>query len=160
MSYHVHIQNDGAYAIPDDLLRGAVSHVLEHQGAIAGCELSIVISEDESVAALNQQFRGIASPTDVLSFPALKDKSLAKVRPVYLGDLVIAYPYAQHQAEREGLPFTDSMALLVIHGTLHLLGYDHDMPTNREKMWAVQAQILTDLSISTDIVPVLEGELD
>ncbi len=160
MRYIIHIQNEEGYLIAEEKLCEAAARTLEHHDLSAGCELTIVITGDETVAALNRQFRGVDLVTDVLSFPALKDKTVAKVRPVYLGDLVIAYPYAAQQAERENLPFEDSMVLLVIHGTLHLLGYDHDTIVNREKMWAVQAQILIDCAVATDIVPVLEGEFD
>ena len=74
----------------------------------------------------------------------------------YLGDLVIAYPYASAQATGLGHPLADSLALLVVHGTLHLLGYDHDTTESRAAMWAAQARALTTLNISPEIVPSLE----
>ncbi|MFN8564627.1 MAG: rRNA maturation RNase YbeY [Anaerolineae bacterium] len=75
----------------------------------------------------------------------------------YLGDLVIAYPYAAAQAQREGHALDDSLALLVVHGTLHLLGYDHDTPEHRAHMWAAQELALLALGISPEIVPALEN---
>jgi len=78
----------------------------------------------------------------------------------YLGDLIIAYPYALAQAQREGHDAMQSFSLLVVHGTLHLLGYDHDTLENRAEMWAAQETALMALGISTAIVPSLEGSID
>ncbi|MCC6564927.1 MAG: rRNA maturation RNase YbeY, partial [Chloroflexi bacterium] len=100
------------------------------------------------------------SVTDVLTFPAypLPDDIVQEMdEPPYLGDLVIAYPYTCAQAERLGHSPADSLSLLVVHGTLHLLGHDHDTPERRAAMWDVQANALRALSISEDIVPWLEG---
>jgi probable rRNA maturation factor len=77
--------------------------------------------------------------------------------PVYLGDLVIAYPYAQAQAQREGHDMMHSLLLLVVHGTLHLLGYDHDTVSNRAAMWAAQDRVLAALGVPLAIVPSLES---
>ncbi|MEO1646460.1 MAG: rRNA maturation RNase YbeY, partial [Chloroflexota bacterium] len=71
-------------------------------------------------------------------------------------DLIIAFPYTQAQAKRLGHDINDTLALLVIHGTLHLLGYDHDTPENRAEMWSVQANTLSAMGISDAIVPALE----
>ncbi|HRF98864.1 MAG TPA: rRNA maturation RNase YbeY, partial [Aggregatilineales bacterium] len=79
--------------------------------------------------------------------------------PPYLGDLIIAYPYAKAQAEKVGQNFTDNLSLLVVHGTLHLLGYDHDTPESKADMWAEQADALRILGISEGIVPPLEDEV-
>jgi probable rRNA maturation factor len=106
---------------------------------------------------VNRQFRGIDAPTDVLSFPADEPPIEIDDEPPYLGDLIIAYPYASEQAARQGHTLSDSLSLLVVHGTLHLLGYDHDTPEHRAEMWAAQDAALTALGISTAIVPALEG---
>ncbi|RMG87871.1 MAG: rRNA maturation RNase YbeY, partial [Chloroflexi bacterium] len=70
----------------------------------------------------------------------------------------IAYPYASAQAERLGHNLNDSLALLVIHGTLHLLGFEHDTIEAKQAMWDAQAQALTALGIATSIVPDLEED--
>lgn len=161
MSFQIEIQNDQNFEIDPQRLTLAAQTVLEAHDLPRGAEMSIVITTNEAVAKLNLDFREIDAPTDVLSFPAddLPD-GLAEMMddaPVpYLGDIIIAYPYALAQAEREGHDVSDSFALLAVHGTLHLLGYDHDTLENRAQMWATQDEILTRLNISTEIVPSLE----
>jgi probable rRNA maturation factor len=159
MSYTVDVQNDAQYAANAERLGSAARTTLQLQGAPESA-LTIVITSDEAVATLNAQYRGIDSATDVLSFPADAPPMAEPDEPVYLGDLVVAYPYAKAQAEREGHALDDSLALLVVHGVLHLLGYDHDTPENRQAMWAAQGRALDALGISAGIVPALEGEGD
>lgn len=154
---NIDIQNDAQYPIDEARLRAAVQTVLAQQQADPDSAASVVINDDAQVQALNHQYRGIDTPTDVLSFPAdALPNELRGDEPPYLGDLIIAYPYALAQAEREGHAPGDSFALLVVHGTLHLLGYDHDTPENRAVMWAEQEKALRQLGISPDIVPQLE----
>jgi probable rRNA maturation factor len=116
--------------------------------------MTIVITDDDAAADLNLRYRGIDAPTDVLSFPM---DSMPGDAP-YLGDLVIAYPYAAAQAEREKHALDDSLVLLVVHGTLHLIGYDHDTSERRAEMWAAQESSLQALGVSMEIVPALEQE--
>jgi probable rRNA maturation factor len=99
----------------------------------------------------------VDAPTDILSFPAepLPDlpPELADLNdePPYLGDLIIAYPYTRRQAEDSGHALEDELVLLVIHGTLHLLGYDHDTPDNEERMWSAQAELLAEAGVSIQV---------
>lgn len=120
--------------------------------------LTVVISSDERVHELNQQFRGVDAPTDVLSFPA--DAAFSQTDDGYLGDIIIAYPYAKRQAEREAIDFEQSLCLLLVHGILHLIGYDHDTLENRRQMWERQDVVLSSLNIPLSIVPALESYLD
>lgn len=157
----IDVQNDHEYPVDGDSLVGAAALVLQQHdqpGAI-----TIVIANNDTVRGLNRQFRGVDAPTDVLSFPTDGDSGMTapgesdgSAAP-YLGDLVIAFPYAQAQAQREGHDLGDSLRLLVVHGTLHLLGYDHDSQEGRTVMWAAQARALTALNIPLDIVPALEN---
>lgn len=159
----VDVQNDGAYSVDDAaLMRAARITIEQHPDAIGanGCALTIVIETDEAVAALNREFRQIDAPTDVLSFPADAPPIALPGEPRYLGDLVIAFPYAAAQAAREGHDLLHSLALLVVHGTLHLLGCDHATPEERVAMWAQQDRALRALNIPTDIVPALEKYTD
>lgn len=156
MPFEIDVQNQGDYVVNPSRLEQAALTVLNQHEIEAGGALSVVISDNGFVQNLNRQYRGVDAPTDVLSFP-----SDAPLQPIpgelpYLGDLIIAYPYAAAQAEREGHPLDDSLALLVVHGTLHLLGYDHDTPENRAEMWAAQEAALLESGISTDLVPALE----
>lgn len=153
---NVDIQNDDEYALDVARLQQAAEIVLTRHNAYPETAMSVVITTDDAVAQLNRQHRGIDAPTDVLSFPADEPPIELPDEPPYLGDLVIAYPYASTQAAREDHDMNDSLALLVIHGTLHLLGFDHDTDANRAAMWAAQAESLIALNISPDIVPALE----
>ncbi len=158
--YHVHLQVnlDEAADIPAERLAAAAEWVLERHGVAEGTEISLVISDDEEVRALNRQFRGIDAPTDVLSFPA-------EIEPVpddveldedetneYLGDLILSLPYIRRQAAAEQHSVSDELLLAVIHGTLHLLGYDHDSPENQDAMWEAQADALAAFGVSI-VVP-------
>jgi probable rRNA maturation factor len=164
MSYSIDIQIDVADETgpPVDLqrLQTAAETVLRAEDVEPGCGLTVVITTDEAVAELNMRFRGVDAPTDVLSFPSGATGGALFDEPPYLGDVVIALPYACRQAEREGHDIGDSLALLVIHGILHLTGYDHDTPANRAAMWQAQKAALQTLGISPEIVPALESEHD
>jgi probable rRNA maturation factor len=160
MTYEIDIQNDASFPVGESRLREAALAALSHEGAAEGSALTIVITTNEEVAALNRQYRGIDAPTDILSFPADEPPVVIPDEPPYLGDLIIAFPYASAQAEREGHVLDDSLALLVVHGCLHLLGYDHDTPEARAGMWAIQEAVLSALNIPAHYLPALEGGLD
>jgi probable rRNA maturation factor len=152
----ISVQNEADYSINESRLLAAAQTVLAQHEDVSDAELTIVITDDAAVQQLNQQFRHVDAPTDILSFPAETPDIDLPEAAQYLGDLIVAYPYAAAQAEREGHALHDSLDLLIVHGTLHLLGYDHDTLENRAEMWAKQATCLEKLGISTDIVPALE----
>jgi probable rRNA maturation factor len=158
MSYAIHIHNERGYPLDESRLRQAVAAVLDMHELEADCGLSLSIEDDEAVQALNRQHRHTDAPTDVLSFPFEDDlpEEMAAMRGPYWGDLVIAYPYVAAQAARLGHDLGDSLALLAVHGTLHLLGYDHDSPASRAEMWEAQAEALASLGIDLALVPTLE----
>lgn len=156
MTFVIDVQNKNDYLIDAARLQAASHQVLAQHDVEADSSLSVVFVDNDYIQNLNRQFREVDAPTDVLSFPADAPPVAIDDEPPYLGDLVIAYPYASAQAAREGHALTDSLSLLVVHGTLHLLGYDHDTPENRAEMWAAQDAALTALGISTAIVPSLE----
>ncbi len=151
----VEIVNDQGFVVDEDSLRLAAETVL-NQHDLSDHELTVVIADNDEVSTLNQQYRGIEAPTDVLSFPAEALPEEIEEVP-YLGDIIIAYPYAAAQAEREQHDLRASLMLLVIHGTLHLLGYDHDSHESRAQMWEVQERALKTLNLPMEIVPALEG---
>lgn len=157
MTFQIEIQNDAQYPLDEARLVQAAETVLTQRAAQRELALTVVVTDDDTVAEMNHQYRNVEGPTDVLSFPAAALPVELEGEPRYLGDLVIAYPYAAAQAKREGHALNDSLALLVVHGTLHLLGYDHDMQENRASMWAAQEQALSALNIPQDLVPVLES---
>ena len=157
MTFTIDIQNDSNYLVDAARLQSASRQVLSQHDVDPDTTLSVVFVDNAYIQGVNLQFRGIDAPTDVLSFPADEPPVEIDGEPPYLGDLIIAYPYASEQAAREGHTLDDSLSLLVVHGTLHLLGYDHDTPENRAEMWAAQDAALIALGISTSIVPALEG---
>ncbi len=154
----IDIQNDDQYPISDEALIRAVMTVLQLHKVNPATEVAVVITDDEEVRSLNMQFRGVDSPTDILSFPADEPPIAIPDEPPYLGDLIIAYPYAKAQAERVGQDVIQNLSLLVVHGTLHLLGYDHDTPENKAEMWEKQAEALHLLGIPASLLPPLEDE--
>lgn len=160
MSYEIDVQNDQAFPVSAARLTEAARVTLVHEAAQDGSALTIVVTDNDEVAGLNRQYRDVDAPTDILSFPADAPPVVIPDEPPYLGDLIIAFPYASAQAEREGHVLDDSLALLVVHGCLHLLGYDHDTPEAKQAMWATQADILRALAIPADYLPALEGGLD
>ena len=112
-----------------------------------GAECSLILIGDGRMAALNQAYRGVPQPTDVLAFPA--GEGGGKAAPVaaaaggpYLGDLAISLETAQRQAARRGHPLEREAALLLIHGILHLVGYDHRTLAQRRRMWRLQGRLL------------------
>ncbi|MCC6612936.1 MAG: rRNA maturation RNase YbeY [Anaerolineae bacterium] len=160
MAHEIEVVNEAGYDVDSALLRAAADCVLAQEHVAVDSAMTVVISDDEHVASLNKQFRDVDSATDVLSFPAAPSPVEIPDELPYLGDLIIAYPYASAQASREGHNAHKSFALLVVHGTLHLLGYDHDTPERRAQMWEAQARALTTLGIPVDYVPALENPTD
>lgn len=104
------------------VLERAVITVLTMEGIEDG-EVSLALVDDERIQALNEQYRGIAAPTDVLSFPLGEQPEIGL--PHALGDVVISLQRAQAQAIAFGHTLAREAAFLAVHGTLHLLGYDH-----------------------------------
>jgi len=121
-------------------LEGAGAETLRQAGASPAADLTIVVSDDAQLHALNRQYLGVDAPTDVLSFPA--GETDPDSGEAYLGDVLISYPRAASQAMAGGHTLRDELQLLVVHGVLHLLGFDHAEPDEKGRMWAIQAQVL------------------
>jgi probable rRNA maturation factor len=109
----------------------------------AGAEVSILLCDDAFIRDLNQKWRGIDKPTNVLSFPA---GDTAVLGPL-LGDIVIAYGTAAREAREEEKSLRDHVVHLLVHGFLHLIGYDHLVATEAEEMEALERTILAELGI-------------
>jgi probable rRNA maturation factor len=146
----VQVQIEGGEEPPVDRIRRAVEWVLDAHHAAPGSGVSVVITTDEEVRRLNRQFRAVDRPTDVLSFPAGPPLIPGEVDP-YLGDLVLALPYVQRQAQDAGHSVSDELVLAAIHGTLHLLGYDHDTAEHQSSMWSIQARALQALGAAITV---------
>ena len=104
-------------------LQSLAETILQKAG-VAGANLSLLLVGDRSMRRLNRRYRRKDRTTDVLAFPALKPSSRSV--PVLLGDVVISLPQAERQARQAGHPLDRELTVLVIHGLLHLLGYDHE----------------------------------
>lgn len=125
------------------VIERAAQQTLEKAGADAQAEVTLVLSDDAQLRTLNHQFLGIDAPTDVLSFPG--GETDPDTEALYLGDVIISLSRARAQAAAGGYPLQDELQLLVVHGMLHLLGYDHAEEGEKETMWAIQAKILEDM---------------
>ncbi len=109
-------------------------------------ELNFVFSDDSHVRELNARWRKKDRPTNVLSFPAMplpKDGSL----PPLLGDIVLAFETVSAEAQTEGKPFEHHLGHLLVHGLLHLLGYDHEEAAAAEAMESAERRVLEKLAI-------------
>jgi probable rRNA maturation factor len=126
-----------------DLARDTALKALDHEHQVGQIDLTIVLSDDKEVRRLNHQFMGIDAPTDVLSFPSEEVDPASGAH--YLGDIIISLPRATDQANQGNHPLEAELQLLIVHGVLHLLGYDHGEPMEKAKMWAAQAEILKEL---------------
>lgn len=112
------------------------------------CEAGIRLSDDATVQGLNRDYRGKDTPTNVLSFATLDDDApLAPGAPVLLGDIIIALETITREARDQNKTFSDHFRHLVVHGMLHLLGFDHETDAEAEDMEALEKRILSDLGI-------------
>ncbi len=106
-------------------------------------ELSLLYCSVAEMKRINSEFRQIEKETDVLSFPATDDPSELKRKPQpFLGDIAVCLKVCAQQAPANNRGFLDEVALLLVHGLLHLLGYDHDTPAREKKMWAETDRLL------------------
>jgi probable rRNA maturation factor len=110
-------------------------------------ELSIVLADDALVRGLNNQWRGVDKPTNVLSFPALA-AAAAPGAPLLLGDVVLAFETVASEASEQHKPLGDHLAHLVAHGVLHLLGFDHQAAADARRMEALEIAVLGGLGIA------------
>ncbi len=141
----------------ENLLLKAVELSLKLENFSIPSEISILITDDESIREVNREHRNIDSPTDVLSFP-LVDMQEGKIisdtgdfdldeNLLMLGDIVLSIETAVRQAEEYGQSLEREMAFLVTHGVFHLLGYDHQDEEQEEKMFGKQENVLTQLGL-------------
>jgi probable rRNA maturation factor len=161
-----HWQNAGA-------AKAVVRRALEQAAATLStkvAELTIVLTDDDAMRTLNRNWRGVDAATNVLAFPARNfAPSSAARRPVdragrkgraadylvhqidnhvnHLGDVVLAYETVNREARRDGKPFDHHLSHLVVHGFLHLLGYDHMNDAQARRMETTERDILRDLAV-------------
>jgi probable rRNA maturation factor len=127
-----------------DTVRRAINAAARHC-AVAG-EVSVVLTDDESIRLLNRDWRQIDKPTNVLSFPAAAAAHGAP-EPL-IGDIVIAYETLARESAAEHKPFLHHLAHLAVHGFLHLIGYDHQTDSQADAMEGRERDILAGLDIA------------
>jgi len=141
---HVEINPSIRTSLATDILERAALAMLEHQSADG--DLTVVLTDDAHLHELNLEYLGIDKPTDVLSFPASETDPETARR--YLGDILISVPRAEEQARAAVHALEAEAQLLVVHGTLHLLGYDHAAVEEKAHMWKAQAEVLERLGLA------------
>lgn len=120
----------------------------------ATIEISVRLTDDAEVQALNAQYRHKDKPTNVLSFPMVQSDLLDIIGSnsddgeVLLGDIVLAYETCAREAAEKGIALADHATHLIVHGTLHLLGYDHIADDEAEAMEAIEIDALTALGLA------------
>jgi probable rRNA maturation factor len=133
-----------------------IEHAAGAVAAVMGRELrpgliSVALSSDAHVAVLNERFRGIAKATNVLSFPAG-----AGGADGHLGDIVLARETVEREAHEQDVSLVHHVQHLVVHGILHLLGYDHIATADAERMEALEIKILSELGVANPYTGALE----
>lgn len=124
--------------ITKDFIKKIATEILEMLN-LEGVEISITLTDNKTIKQLNNQWRNKDKPTDVLSFPM---EECIGYRYRLLGDVVISLPFAKRQAQEIGLTYKEEILRLLIHGILHLIGYDHEKSEEDERiMFEIQEKI-------------------
>lgn len=136
----------------EQLVQKVVERVLEvvHRDFGSDAEVSVRFVDDPTIKDLNKDHRGLARPTDVLSFGQLEGMDMPRVpgEPVLLGDVVISLERALDQATEYGHSLQREVGFLTAHGTLHLLGYDHGTPEEERVMMELTEEIMGSLGLT------------
>ncbi|WP_273720060.1 MULTISPECIES: rRNA maturation RNase YbeY [unclassified Bartonella] len=131
------------YNITEKALKTTMHH-LSLEDVVS--EVSLLFTNDQHMAQINAQWRGKNKPTNVLSFPAFPIK-IGQIPGLMLGDIIIAQETVLLEAQREGKLFQDHLTHMIVHGVLHLLGYDHETDDEAHRMEKLEREILQKLSI-------------
>ncbi|MFO1131680.1 MAG: rRNA maturation RNase YbeY [Hyphomicrobiales bacterium] len=133
----------------EPLVRACVEAALAGtEYADGACEVAVLFTDDDAIAAINGEWRGQNKPTNVLSFPTPDDLPVPEGEARPLGDIVLAHGIIARQAGEQDKTLRDHTAHLIIHGTLHLLGYDHETEAEAQEMESLETRILKGLGIS------------
>ncbi|MDO8636131.1 MAG: rRNA maturation RNase YbeY [Dehalococcoidia bacterium] len=147
MSYDVTIKIDRPYGreVKKTWLKRVIVETLDME-KVADAEISLVITGDERIHEINRAYRRVDAPTDVIAFALTEETGGEFVSPpdgiLHLGEVVISYPTAVRQASEHYHSVQQELAILIVHGTLHLLGYDHVLPGQARKMRNKERDIL------------------
>ena len=141
----IEIRNESAVKVDEKRVLELASFALDAMRIHPDSELEILFYDEEPMTELHVQWMDEPGPTDVLSFPMdeLRPGAEGEVTPPgLLGDIVVCPSFAEKQAEAAGHPLINEILLLVTHGVLHLLGYDHAEPDEEREMFGIQREIL------------------
>jgi len=150
MKPEIHLLNENKYDYPDD-----IDDVIETTLTVLNQEKKISVNinlvDEQEILELNKQFRDYSEPTDVLSFEAgvIDPETGNKI----LGDIVICIPFVEKQSTLLQNNLNNEIRLMIIHGMLHLLGYNHDDEHSKSIMWGDQNKILEKLQIELNNIP-------
>lgn len=146
----IDISNPHEYEICIDLTP-VVQEVITHLNLGKNYELSIAFIDDAEISEYYRHYFGYTKSTDVLSFES--GEFNPENNCTHLGDILISYPFVSHQSEFLGNDLNSEIALMVIHGTLHLLGFTHEEEAKKIEMWNLQNKILNQLNIHITQLP-------
>ena len=144
----VFVREEFLGVVDKQLVRRIARIVLKAEGVALPYEVSLVFTDSKTVQQLNRDYRGVDEPTDVLAFYMLSQKetddsfALPPDGVTRLGEVVISYPQAVIQAKEQGHSTEKELALLIIHGILHLLSYDHEGTAEASKMGRRERELL------------------
>jgi probable rRNA maturation factor len=143
----IEIANESGLEIDETALVAVARFAIARMDVHPAAELSMVLVDLDTMADLHMQWMDLAGPTDVMSFPMdeLEPGGRPDSRepgPSMLGDIVLCPEFAAGQAEQAGHALEQELALLTVHGVLHLLGYDHAEPDEEKEMFALQSRLL------------------
>jgi probable rRNA maturation factor len=145
------VSNEQDIKVDENLLERVAFHTLEQEVVPQNAELSIALVDELEIRRLNSMYRGKDAPTDVLSFESGEDDESTfgvSEMPYLLGDVIICPAVALKQAEEYGQSFEQEIALLLVHGILHILGYDHSNDEDATAMELRERDILASLQAS------------
>lgn len=144
----IEIANESGTAVNSEVILAVARHALDEMGVNPLAELSILLVDAEYMAELNHRWMDAQGPTDVLAFP-MDEGTIdhgpgegGGAEPALLGDIVLCPEVAEKQAATAGHNLSNELALLTVHGTLHLLGYDHAEPEEKREMFDLQSRLL------------------
>ena len=145
MNLEISVDDRDWTAVPNlrKLARRAISAAI-HDNKVS---LSLLFTSDAKILAINRQWRGKAAATNVLSFPVSADTPVPAGEPRPLGDIALAFGVISREAEEQKKPIAHHVTHLIVHGALHLLGYDHETDSEAEAMEAREIMILAGLGI-------------
>jgi len=132
------------------LLNQAINKTIRMSDGSEEAEVSLVLVDDQRIHALNLEYRGVDRPTDVLSFALqeeMEGEPEIEVVDEMLGDIVISVERARNQAKEYGHSFEREIVYLAVHGTLHLLGYDHEEENNKQEMRNKEEEVMVKLRL-------------